>query len=123
MNTPFSNWRQYRASYIAVDAQFSQVRVDYFSASNMPNVGRGTGSRSYIGVFNLNIAAVNTANRISIIPLMIGLHSQSVNGEHIFFWDTKLRSATSINYNITVDRTTRMYSIVSYILVVDRTSA
>lgn len=123
MNMPTSSWRQFRASYIAVDAQFSQVRVDYFSATNMPNVGTGKGSRSYIGVFNLNIAAVNISHRISIIPLLIGAYSQSVNGEHIFFWDTKLRSATSINYNITVDRTTRLYNIVSYILVVDRTSA
>jgi hypothetical protein len=123
MNTPTTSWRQFRASFIAIDALFNQVRVDYFSTSNPPNVGVGTGVRSYIGIFNFNIPAVNIANKISIIPLLIGLNSQSITGEHVFYWDTKLRNANSINYNITADRATRIYSLVSYILVIDRTSA
>ena len=123
MDVPTTAWRQFRASFIAIDAQFNQVRVDYFSATNPANVGVGNGLRSFIGVFTFNISPVNIANRISIIPLLIGLQSQSVNGEHAFYWDTKLRTADSINYNITVDRTTRLYRFVSYILVVDRTSA
>lgn len=120
-----TSWRQYRVSFIAIDARFNQLRVDYFykTATDITNVKSGTGVRSYFGVFNLNIAAVDITHKISIIPLLVGLTSQSVNGQHIVFWDTKLKTATSIDYNLTVDGTTHIFEFVSYILVVDRTNA
>lgn len=118
-----TTWRQFRASYIAIDAVFSQVRVDYLQLSTFTNVVTGVGPRTYTGVFTLNIGAVNINHKISIIPLLIGIESHSVNGEHMFYWDTKLRNANSITYNLTADRTTHIFELVSYILVVDRTNA
>jgi hypothetical protein len=123
MNILTTSWRQFRASYIAIDVVFNQLRVDYFSISSLTNVTRGTGLRSYIGVFTFNIPAVNMAHKISIIPLLIGIDCHAINGEHTFYWTSSLRTANSINYNISADRTTQIYSFTSYILVVDRTNA
>lgn len=110
MTSPTSTtWRQYRVSYIAIDARFNQLKVDYFFRNSLTNVTTGTGLRSYYGVFNLNIGSVDVTHKISIIPLLIGLNSQSVNGEHVIYWDTKLKTASSIDYNLTVDRTTRIF--------------
>lgn len=124
MNFPSTtSWRQFRVSYIAIDARFNQLRVDYIQSSNLNTVTTGTGPRTYANTFNLNIAAVDITHKISIIPLLIGLESHSVNGEHIFYWDTKLKTATQITYNLTADRTTHIFDLTSYILVVDRTNA
>jgi len=123
-NPTATSWRQFRVSYIAVDAMFNQLRVDYFykTGTSITNVTTGTGLRSFYGVFTLNIAAVDMTHKISIIPLLVGLYSQSVNGQHIIYWDTKLKTATTIDFNLTVDGTTRIFEFVSYILVVDRSS-
>ena len=56
------------------------------------------------------------------MPLLVGLDAESINGEHSVFWSTKLRNATTIDYELNVDRTTHVFEIVSYILIVDRTS-
>lgn len=68
-----TSWRQFRASYIAIDAVFNQVRVDYMQTTALTNLTTGTGPRTFSGVFSLNIGAVNMNHKISIIPLLIGI--------------------------------------------------
>lgn len=76
-----TSYRQFRTSYIAIDKTFSQLRVDYFYRdTGLTNVTTGTGVRSYCGVFTLQIGSIDTTHKISIIPLLVGVNSNSVNG-------------------------------------------
>ena len=103
MNNPTdTDWRTFKVSYIAIDNSFSALRVDYLVLSNPSNVGAGVGTRSTTGIFNLNIGAVNVLNKISIMPLLVGLTSKAINGEHTVLWTTELNNATSITYSLTV---------------------
>ena len=52
-------WVSFAVSYIAVDATFTALRVDYFSQLNPANVGSGVGLRIFTGIFNLNIGALD----------------------------------------------------------------
>ena len=47
----------------------------------------------------------------------------SVDGEHCLGWEMSLNDSDSINYRLTADRTTQIYSITSYVVIVDRSLA
>ena len=59
---------------------------------------------------------------MTIIPLLVGIDSTTVNGEFTVFWTIAIKDANSITYDLTVKHTTRVSSITSYILIVDRTA-
>lgn len=57
-----TSWRQFKLSYIAIDAVFTQLRVDYFYQNSLTNVSTGSKARSYYGIFNLQIGTVDTTH-------------------------------------------------------------
>lgn len=71
----------------------------------------------------MNIGPLDLSHTLTLIPFLVGLDSTTVAGEHTALWTTKIRDANSIDYELVVKHTTRVTSITSYILIVDRTSA
>lgn len=118
-----TNLRHFKTSYIAIDKVFSALSVDYFADTTLTDVSTGVGTRTYSGVFNLNIPALDISHTLTVIPFLVGIDSTTVSGEHTVFWSVSIRDANSLNYELTVKHTTRVTEIVSYILIVDRTSA
>ena len=124
MNYPTdTTWRHFKTSYIAVDKVFTALSVDYMSFSSLSNVDTGVGTRTFSGVFNLNIGPLDLSHTITLIPFLVGIDSTTVSGEHTALWTTKIKDENSIDYELVVKHTTRVTSITSYILIVDRTSA
>ena len=123
MNHPTATtWRHFKVAYIAIDKAFTGLKVDYFSDSSLSAVSTGVGTRSETGTFTLNIGPLDTTHTMTIIPLLIGLDSTTINGEFTVFWTIAIQDANTITYDLTVKHTTRVTEITSYILIVDRTA-
>jgi hypothetical protein len=92
MNFPAETaWRYFKVSYIAIDKAFTTLKVDYLEITNPPNVDTGVGTRTCTGDFNLNIGPLQIDHTHTIIPLLVGIDSTSVAGEHTALWTLSLK--------------------------------
>ena len=122
MNYPFDGYlTTFKVSYIAVDAAVTFLKVQYLEKTILTSVSAGSGARQFTGIHTLTFTA-DFSHTISVIPLLIGLNTTSSGGYDVN-WTSTLKSSTEIDYALKVGGNTRVYQIISYFLVFDRTDA
>ena len=119
VNASDTQWRHFKASYIAIDSALNNIKTDYFEKNVFTNVSTGVGTRTFSGVFVVNIGPLDITNSLTIIPFLSGIDSSTVSGEHTVFITMTLNDAYTILYDITVKHTTRIHEIYYYVMIID----
>jgi hypothetical protein len=121
MNLISTQFQTFKVAYIAVASTLSYLKVDYVELYfSTTGIAAGSGYRISQSNFNLHIT-IDSTHTLSIIPYLSGLKIGATSNDYAFGLTFAKNTNTNIFYNATVEGSTKVYEIVSYILIYDLT--